>query len=41
MRVLGIDPGLTRCGLGVVDGSVGRPLHLVDVGMAATGRSPR
>ena len=23
MRVLGIDPGLTRCGLGVVDGSVG------------------
>ncbi len=20
MRVLGIDPGLTRCGLGVVDG---------------------
>ena len=26
MRVLGIDPGLTRCGLGVVDGDVGRPL---------------
>ena len=26
MRVLGIDPGLTRCGLGVVEGSVGRPL---------------
>ena len=23
MRVLGIDPGLTRCGVGVVDGSVG------------------
>ena len=22
MRVLGIDPGLTRCGLGVVDGNV-------------------
>jgi crossover junction endodeoxyribonuclease RuvC len=36
MRVLGIDPGLTRCGLGVVDGSVGRPLHLVDVGVART-----
>ena len=27
MRVLGIDPGLTRCGLGVVEGSVGRPLR--------------
>ena len=34
MRVLGIDPGLTRCGLGVVDGSPGRPLVLVDVGVA-------
>jgi crossover junction endodeoxyribonuclease RuvC len=36
MRVLGIDPGLTRCGLGVVDGSPGRPLALVDVGVART-----
>ncbi|GAA1911773.1 crossover junction endodeoxyribonuclease RuvC [Nocardioides marmoribigeumensis] len=36
MRVLGIDPGLTRCGLGVVDGSPGRPLTLVDVGVART-----
>ncbi len=26
MRVLGVDPGLTRCGLGVVDGVAGRPL---------------
>jgi crossover junction endodeoxyribonuclease RuvC len=33
MRVLGIDPGLTRCGLGLVKGSVGRPLTLVDVGV--------
>ena len=24
MRVLGVDPGLTRCGLGVVDGLPGR-----------------
>lgn len=24
MRVLGVDPGLTRCGLGVVDGAPGR-----------------
>ncbi len=29
MRVLGIDPGLTRCGLGVVDGVAGRPLTAV------------
>jgi crossover junction endodeoxyribonuclease RuvC len=36
MRVLGIDPGLTRCGLGVVDGSVGRPLTLVGVGVVRT-----
>ena len=36
MRVLGIDPGLTRCGLGVVDGSPGRPLRLVEVGVCRT-----
>jgi len=36
MRVLGIDPGLTRCGLGVVDGSIGRPLRLVEVGVVRT-----
>jgi crossover junction endodeoxyribonuclease RuvC len=36
MRVLGIDPGLTRCGLGVVDGAVGRPLSLVGVGVVRT-----
>ena len=36
MRVLGIDPGLTRCGVGVVDGSIGRPLTLVDVGVVRT-----
>ncbi|HZB49226.1 MAG TPA: crossover junction endodeoxyribonuclease RuvC, partial [Mycobacteriales bacterium] len=29
MRVLGVDPGLTRCGVGVVDGAAGRPLRLV------------
>jgi crossover junction endodeoxyribonuclease RuvC len=28
MRVLGVDPGLTRCGLGVVDGAAGRVLRL-------------
>ena len=32
MRVLGVDPGLTRCGLGVVDGGPGRAtLVAVDV----------
>ena len=36
MRVLGIDPGLTRCGMGVVSGSVGRPLDLVDVNVLRT-----
>jgi crossover junction endodeoxyribonuclease RuvC len=35
-RVLGVDPGLTRCGIGVVDGSVGRPLTLVDVRVVRT-----
>jgi crossover junction endodeoxyribonuclease RuvC len=36
MRVLGIDPGLTRCGLGVVEGSVGRPLSMREVGVVRT-----
>ncbi len=34
--VLGVDPGLTRCGIGVVKGSPGAPLHLVDVGVIQT-----
>jgi crossover junction endodeoxyribonuclease RuvC len=36
MRVLGVDPGLTRCGLGVVDGKPGAALTLVDGGVART-----
>ena len=36
MRVLGIDPGLTRCGLGVVDGQPGRPPQLVAVDVVRT-----
>jgi crossover junction endodeoxyribonuclease RuvC len=36
MRVLGVDPGLTRCGIGVVDGAPGRPLTLVHVEVART-----
>ena len=36
MRVLGVDPGLTRCGLGVVEGAAGRPPALVAAGVART-----
>jgi crossover junction endodeoxyribonuclease RuvC len=36
MRVLGIDPGLTRCGLGVVEGRPGQPPRLVEVGVVRT-----
>lgn len=36
MRVLGVDPGLTRCGLGVVDGRAGRRASLVHVGVVTT-----
>ena len=39
MRVLGVDPGLTRCGLGIVEGAVGRPLSLVAVGVLRTSAS--
>ena len=36
MRVLGVDPGLTRCGVGIIDGAVGSPLALVEVGVILT-----
>jgi crossover junction endodeoxyribonuclease RuvC len=36
MRVLGVDPGLTRCGLGVVDGEPGRRLSVVAAGVVTT-----
>jgi crossover junction endodeoxyribonuclease RuvC len=36
MRVLGVDPGLTRCGVGIVDGAVASPLSLVEVGVILT-----
>lgn len=36
MRVLGVDPGLTRCGIGVVDGGIGQPVRLVSVGVIRT-----
>jgi crossover junction endodeoxyribonuclease RuvC len=36
MRVLGVDPGMTRCGLGVVEGAPGRQLSLVHVEVVRT-----
>src|SRR5712691_4876007 len=36
MRVLGVDPGLTRCGIGVVDGLPGRPPSLVHADVIRT-----
>ncbi|WP_283132979.1 crossover junction endodeoxyribonuclease RuvC [Rhizohabitans arisaemae] len=36
MRVMGVDPGLTRCGLGAVEGVPGRALTLVAVGVVTT-----
>ena len=36
VRVLGVDPGLTRCGVGVVEGVAGRPLTMIGVGVVRT-----
>jgi crossover junction endodeoxyribonuclease RuvC len=36
MRVLGVDPGLTRCGVGVVEGRRGRQVRLVAVDVIRT-----
>jgi crossover junction endodeoxyribonuclease RuvC len=36
MRVLGVDPGLTRCGIGVIQGSTGSSLSLIEVGTILT-----
>jgi crossover junction endodeoxyribonuclease RuvC len=36
LRVLGVDPGLTRCGLGVVEGAPGRQLTPVAYGVVRT-----
>ncbi len=36
MRVLGVDPGLTRMGVGVVEGRIGAPLSMVGVGVVRT-----
>lgn len=36
MRVLGVDPGLTRCGLGVIEGAPGRALRLIGTDVVRT-----
>ena len=36
MRVLGVDPGLTRCGVAVVEGAPGRRLVARHIGILAT-----
>jgi len=36
VRVLGVDPGLTRCGLGVVEGTPGRRLEAVAYDVVTT-----
>lgn len=33
MRVLGVDPGLTRCGFGVIEAGASRSVSFVDVGV--------
>ncbi len=36
VKVLGVDPGLTRCGLGAVEGAPGRPLVMLDYAVVRT-----
>ena len=36
MRVMGVDPGLTRCGVGIVDGALGARPKFVAVGVIRT-----
>ena len=36
IRVMGVDPGLTRCGLSVADGGRGRAVTPIAVGVART-----
>ena len=39
MRILGVDPGLTRCGVGIIDVGANRDLTLVDVRVLQTSPS--
>ena len=41
MRVLGVDPGLTRCGVGVVEGVAGRPLTHASASASSAPRPTR
>lgn len=36
MRVLGIDPGLTRCGVAVIEGAPGRAIQALHIGVLRT-----
>ena len=36
MRILGVDPGLTRCGFGVIDSAASRAVTVVEVGVVRT-----
>lgn len=36
VRILGVDPGLTRCGIGIIDVEPNRRASLVDVGVIRT-----
>ncbi|WP_433733574.1 crossover junction endodeoxyribonuclease RuvC [Nocardia sp. CA-129566] len=36
MRVMGVDPGLTRCGLSMVEGGLGRRVTALDVDVVRT-----
>jgi crossover junction endodeoxyribonuclease RuvC len=36
VRVLGVDPGLTRCGVGIIDAGAGRRVTIVDVAVIRT-----
>ncbi|MGW4355419.1 crossover junction endodeoxyribonuclease RuvC [Nocardia sp. NPDC004582] len=36
MRVMGVDPGLTRCGLSMVVGTLGRQVSMLEVGVVRT-----
>ena len=36
MRVMGVDPGLTRCGLSVIEGATGRRVIALDVDVVRT-----
>lgn len=40
-RILGVDPGLTRCGFGLIDMTPNRKAHFLAVGVAGTAAAER